>query len=140
MRSMRLFLIASILATLVLFNFVAALQGYQSSMEEADTLFDNQMLDLTRLVADLDFSNLEVTDVRLSNDLTFQIWQAGSLLGASRDAPEEPIQVFEPGFDYSNFKGYRWRTYTSYDSARDRWVIVAERSDLRFVLAENVVL
>ena len=44
MRSIRVFLATSIVALLILFNFVAAVQGYQSSMREADALFDNQML------------------------------------------------------------------------------------------------
>ena len=57
MRSIRVFLATSIVALLILFNFVAAVQGYQSSMREADALFDNQMLDLAKLVSNLDVSN-----------------------------------------------------------------------------------
>lgn len=140
MRSIRLFLIASILATLILFNFVAALQGYQSSMQEADTLFDNQMLDLARLVSNLDVSNASTKELRLGNDLSFQIWSGSQLLAASDNAPSEPLQAFVPGFEYVNFNGYRWRTFTRFEASLDRWVVVAERTDLRFVLAENVVL
>ncbi|MBL4571762.1 MAG: sensor histidine kinase N-terminal domain-containing protein [Gammaproteobacteria bacterium] len=140
MRSIRLFLVASILAALILFNFVAALQGYQSSMREADTLFDNQMLDLARLVSNLDLSNASTRDLRLGNNLAFQIWSESQLLAASHNAPALPLQNFAPGFEYVNFEGYRWRTFTRYEVPLDRWVIVAERTDLRFVLAENVVL
>jgi two-component system, OmpR family, sensor kinase len=140
LRSIRLFLIASIVAALILFNFVAALQGYQSSMREADTLFDNQMLDLARLVSNLDVSNANTRDLRLGNDLAFQIWSDSQLLAASHNAPEQPLQSFVPGFEYANFAGYRWRTFARFEAPLDRWVIVAERTDLRFVLAENVVL
>jgi len=140
LRSIRLFLIASILAALILFNFVAALQGYQSSMREADTLFDNQMLDLARLVSNLDVSNANTKDLRLRNDLAFQIWSESQLLAASHNALALPLQSFVPGFEYVNFEGYRWRTFTRYEVPLDRWVIVAERTDLRFFLAENVVL
>ena len=42
MSSIRVFLIATILATLTLFNFLAALHGYNSSLKEAEKLFDNQ--------------------------------------------------------------------------------------------------
>lgn len=140
MRSIRLFLIASIMAALVLFNFVAALQGYQSSMREADTLFDNQMLDLARLVSNLDVSNPNTKELRLGNDLAFQIWSGSQLLAASHNAPDQPLQNFEPGFEYTNFGGYRWRTFARFEAPLERWVIVAERTDLRFVLAENVVL
>lgn len=140
MRSIRLFLVASIIATLILFNFLAALQGYQSSMEEADTLFDNQMLDLARLVANLDVSNSNTTNIRLGNDLAFQVWEESQLLAASDNAPAEPLQLFIPGFEYANFDGYRWRTFSRFEPSLNRWVIVAERTDLRYVLAENVVL
>lgn len=140
MRSIKFFLVSGILATLILFNFIAALQGYQSSMEEADRLFDNQMLDLARLVSNLDFSNQDVDEVRLGNDLTFQVWAGDELVAASNNAPDLPILEFSPGFGYANFNGYRWRTFTRFDTPRNRWVIVAERTDLRFVLAENVVI
>jgi two-component system sensor histidine kinase QseC len=140
MRSIRVFLVTSIVALLMLFNFVAALQGYQSSMREADTLFDNQMLDLARLVTNLDVSPDTSTALRLGSDLAYQIWQDGELLANSSNAPAERLHEFVPGFDYANFNGYRWRTLARYDAARSRWVFIAERTDLRFVLAENVVL
>jgi len=142
--SIRTFLIAGILAVLILFNFIAALRGYQSSMAEADILFDNELLDLSRLVANLDLEQLG-DDFRLGNNLAFQVWQENNqtdrqLIGASFHAPDSPINMFSLGFDYANFDGYRWRTYTRYDNLAKRWIVVAERTDLRFILAENVVL
>lgn len=139
MSSIRLFLVAGILATLTLFNFVAALRGYQSSMTEAELLFDNQLLDFARLVARLDVGGRH-EELRLGNNLAFQVWQDDSLIAHSYHAPGDPITVFRNGFDYSNFDGYRWRTFTRQENTPGRWVMVAERTDLRFVLAENVVL
>ena len=139
MSSIRLFLVAGILATLTLFNFVAALRGYQSSMEEADLLFDNQLLDFARLVGRLNTVSTH-EELRLGNNLAFQIWNDQKLLSRSYHAPLTPITAFQNGFDYSNFDGYRWRTFTRQEAQPGHWVIVAERTDLRFVLAENVVL
>lgn len=139
MKSIRLFLIAGTVAILILYNFIAALRGYQSSMLEADTLFDNQLLDLSQLVANLDNSRI-THDFRLGNNLAFQIWQGDSLLAASYHAPAQPMNAFRSGFDFANFDGYRWRTFSRVDEDDGRWIIVAERTDLRFVLAENVVL
>lgn len=139
MTSIRTFLIAGIVATLTLFNFVAALRGYQGSMQEAETLFDNQLLDLSQLVANLDLAEVK-GDFRLGNNVAFQIWQGEQLLAASYHAPAESISERQPGFNYANFDSYRWRTFARFDEARARWIIVAERTDLRFVLAENVVL
>jgi two-component system, OmpR family, sensor histidine kinase QseC len=139
MKSIRGFLVAGILATLVLYNFIAALRGYQDSMQEAELLFDNQLLDLSQLVANLDL-RLITREFRLGNNLAFQVWQGDLLLAASHHAPATPMNAFEPGFDYANFDGYRWRTFTRFDERNGRWMMVAERSDLRYVLAENVVL
>ncbi|MES2627234.1 MAG: ATP-binding protein [Pseudomonadota bacterium] len=139
MKSIRLFLIAGIVATLTLFNFVAALRGFQTSMAEADTLFDNQLLDLSQLVANLDMPRIS-RDFRLGNNLAFQVWENDNLVAASFHAPQLRMNEFNSGFSFANFDGYRWRTYTRQDTQKNRWIIVAERSDLRFTLAENVVL
>jgi two-component system sensor histidine kinase QseC len=61
-------------------------------------------------------------------------------VASSRNAPNAAISTLEPGFDYSNFDGYRWRTAAYFDSARGNWILVADRTDLRFALAENVIL
>jgi two-component system sensor histidine kinase QseC len=137
--SIRRFLLLGVLAALTLFSFVAALRGYESSMREAETLFDRQLLDLSQLVANLDEQRVS-RNFRLGNNLAFQIWADGSLLAASLQAPREPMTPLAQGFDNANFGGYRWRTYTRFDEDHDHWVMVAERTDLRFLLAENVVL
>ncbi len=139
MRSIRLFLVASILATLTLFNFVAALQGYQSSMEEAEEVFDRQLEDLAAIVMNLDVGR-EIENISLSNGILFQIWQSSELLAASAGAPTESMLEFEEGFSFVNFDSYRWRGIAKFNQNSQRWVMVVERSDLRFVLAENVVL
>ena len=139
MRSMRLFLVAGILATLILFSFVAVLQGFRSGLEEAETLFDNQLFDIAQLVANLDRS-ADVSEMALENGILFQIWERDELSLASPDAPMQRIPVLADGFGYVNFDSYRWRTYSLSDAAGNRVVIVAERTDLRFISAGNLVL
>lgn len=140
MRSIRVFLATSIVSLLILFNFVAAVQGYQSSMREADALFDNQMLDLALLVSNLDVRDERLRSLQLGGDLAFQIWQNDTLLAASANAPVQALHEFSEGYDYANFNSYRWRTLARFDQVHEKWVFIAERMDLRFVLAENVVL
>jgi len=137
--SIRVFLVVVILAVITLFYFVAALRGYQSSMEEAERLFDKQLLDTARLIANVH------TDHAASNfdhdtHIAFQIWSNDGLLTSSRNAPKVAISALEPGFDYSNFGGYRWRSAAYYHASSEHWILVAERTDVRYALAENVIL
>ena len=139
MNSIRVFLVGVILAVITLFYFVAALRGYHSSMQEAERLFDKQLLDTARLIANI---HTEQTVGHLERDATmaFQVWHGDRLLAWTRNAPASTIAPREPGFDYANFSGYRWRTVAFFDDAADNWILVADRTDLRFALAENVIL
>ncbi len=139
MKSIRVFLVVVILAVITLFSFVAALKGYQSSMEEADSLFDRQLLNTAKLIAHV------YTDSGKSNDsyestFAFQVWQQDGMLVASYNAPLTPIAPLVSGFDNSNFDGYRWRTAAHFDADNQHWVVAAERTDIRYTLAEHVVL
>ena len=92
MNSIRVFLVAVILAVITLFYFIAALRGYQSSMLEADRLFDKQLLDTARLIANL---HTEDTAGNLGHDasMAFQVWRGEQLLASSRNAPETAIST-----------------------------------------------
>ncbi|MCR8923010.1 ATP-binding protein [Dasania sp. GY-MA-18] len=139
MRSIRVFLVSIILALVMLFSFVAALRGYQSSMVAADKLFDKQLLDTAKLMGGIQ-SQQALAAVTVDNNFTFQVWRGQQLLAASTNAPDTAIQAREQGFNYNNFNGYRWRTVAYYQAEKNIWVMAAERSDLRFILAENVIL
>ena len=139
MSSIRVFLIASILATLTLFNFVAALQGYNSSLKEAEKLFDNQLFDTAKLISKL-HADKSTGSLNHLTDLAYQVWHNSQLLGASTNAQGENITELYPGFGYANFDGYRWRTFVYFDPAHNNWIIAAERTDIRFTLAENVII
>ena len=139
MSSIRVFLIASILATLTLFNFVAALQGYNSSLKEAENLFDNQLLDTAKLISNL-HADKTTSSLNHLTDLAYQVWHKNQLLGASTNAKGKNITELYPGFGYANFDGYRWRTFVYFDPANSNWIIAAERKDIRFALAENVII
>ncbi len=139
MRSIRVFLVASILAALTLFNFVAALQGYKSSLHEAEKLFDDQLLHTAKLIAKLPLDQDTDSLNHLSN-FEYQVWHNNQLVSASSNTKNTIITDLFPGFGDANFNGYRWRTLVYYDPKNENWVIAAERSDLRFALAENVVI
>jgi two-component system sensor histidine kinase QseC len=137
--SIRVFLVVVILATITLFSFIAAIRGYQSSMQEAERLFDMQLLDTAKLIANI---HAEHTARNLDHTahIAFQVWRNDQLLAASNNAPAEAISSFEHGFGYSNFDGYRWRTASYLDPVNGNWILAADRTDLRYSLAENVIL
>ena len=90
MKSIRVFLLASILAILTLFNFVAALQGYQSSLLEAEKLFDSQLLQTAKLIANLYVDNT-TSNLKYLSTHAYQVWHDDQLLAASNNAQSEAI-------------------------------------------------
>ncbi len=139
MNSIRVFLVVVILAVITLFYFIAALRGYQSSMLEAERLFDKQLLDTARLIANI-HTERRAGNIGHDASIAFQVWQRDQLMASSMNAPAAAISPLEPGFGYSNFDGYRWRTAAYHDRSTGNWILVADRTDLRYALAENVIL
>lgn len=139
MNSIRVFLVVVILAVITLFYFIAALRGYQSSMLEAERLFDKQLLDTARLIANIHTAR-RAGNIDHDASIAFQVWRQGQLMALSKNAPADVISPLEPGFGYSNFDGYRWRTAAYRDPVSGNWILVADRTDLRYALAENVIL
>lgn len=144
MKSIRLFLLLSLLATITLVNFVALLHGYQSSMEKAQRLFDSRLESTARLIASANSEQAMQRGVAEQQTpfTYFQIWDNGGkqLLTRSRNAPEFVTGELSEGFHEINFDSYRWRNYVYRDEHLNRWIVVAERIDIRYVLAEEVVL
>ncbi|EGG99720.1 sensor histidine kinase [gamma proteobacterium IMCC2047] len=139
MTSIRVFLVVVILAVFTLFNFIAALRGYQSSMEKAELLFDQHLLETAKIIANIHTENT-ANNIDHNSHIAFQVWQNGQLMASSSNTPMQPIATLQSGFNYSNFDGYRWRTFAYRNLETSHWILVAERTDLRFTLAENVIL
>ncbi|MFV8783999.1 ATP-binding protein [Microbulbifer sp. SA54] len=146
MKSIRIFLLIALLSTITLVNFVSALHGYRASMDEAQALFDRQIAATARMLASVAGTGVEaqekVTQVVTQNDLlAFQIWRDdGSLLLRSENAPGAHIAEGKTGYSEVNFSGYRWRVFGLHDLPNARWIYVAERVDLRYNLADEVIL
>jgi len=145
MKSIRTYLLLALLAIITLVTFVSLLQGYQSSISKAHQLFDERLQNMAEVIA---IANQSSQPQSTSNDIHspsvfFQIWQDDStLLARSNNAPDTLLTAFDSitGFKDINFASYRWRTFTLRDKALQRWIITAERTDIRYSLAENVVL
>ena len=152
MTSIKLFLTFSIIAIITLVNFVSSLRGYRQSMTEAEALFNDQLRQTALLVsAALPEDN---TSERIDRQLEFSLdsvpgAHTGVLQVFTRDGTEllrvnttatEPLVPLEPGYSDVNFGGYRWYAIAYLDAEHERWIITAQRDDIRYVLAERVIL
>ena len=140
MKSIRFYLVVALLSTIMLGNFIAAIHGYRTSMEEAQALLDIQLADTATMIQTMQpTSNRMVSQP--SSRLAFQIWDAGGdLIQRSANSSETPITRFEEGYRDENFEGFRWRVMGRFDEQRHRWILVAERIDIRTELADNIIL
>ncbi len=140
MKSIRFYLVVALLSTVALGNFVAAVYGYRSSMIEAQALLDMQLADAATLINTMQPRSTLVVE-QPSSRLAFQIWtENGRLVQRSSNSGEIPITVFEDGFRDENFEGYRWRVLSRLDERQRRWILVAERIDIRTQLADDLIL
>lgn len=143
MNSIRVTLVVMLVAAFTLVSFLAALNGYLSSMEEVDKLLDRQLLHASDLLLasgeNTDSSVLSAAEDKADEGYIYQGWRDGRQLVRSPGAPGEPIGELSAGYRYANIGGYRWRTLTR-QSGDGTWYVLAERDDLRHHLVEGAVL
>lgn len=143
MKSIRLYLLLAVIATITLVNFVSLLHGYQSSMAQAQQLFDARLQSMAMLIASANQS-LNVSPIHSEQEtqnVYYQIWKDnGQLISRSSNAPEVKLLELSAGFHDVNYVSYRWRSYVFKDTVLNRWIVTAERSDIRYGLAEQVIV
>lgn len=144
MKSIRLYLLLALLATITLVNFVSLLHGYQSSMQKAESLFDSRLKSTAMLIklANSAKQNQQHSAEKEDPYTFFQIFNesGNELIIHSSNAPHIMLGELSEGFHDVNFASYRWRNYVHEDTKLQRWIVVAERIDIRYILAEDVVL
>jgi len=145
MKSIRTYLLLALLAIITLVTFVSLLQGYNSSIDKAHQLFDDRLQSMAEViaVANQSTANQSASNLIHSPNVFFQIWHDDlSLIARSANAPDNVLIHFDSpnSFNDLNFAKYRWRTFILRDEVLNRWIITAERTDVRYSLAENIVL
>ncbi len=138
MTSIRSFLIIVLLSTITVVNSAAVYFGYRNSMEEANSLFDDRLDDVAQVLAATPRGSYQT--VTGYSSLVFQVWLNNELIGASRNAPTTPITDGTAGFSNVKFDGFGWRAFTLESEDTGRLIIVAESTDIRFEVADNIVL
>jgi len=160
-KSIRLFLTISIISAIILANFLAALHGYQESMQQAEVLFDHKLGDYSDLLAIItpteiksnsnrqhvfEKSNAQNVSITDWDEIIFQVRNKDNkVLFQSKIFQSEPFKdefSFRPIEEntYVNFANFRWRSFTRYYPKKHRWVLVMEKQDIRYELAESVIL
>lgn len=157
MASIRLFLTLTLIAIIILVSFLSSLRGYRESMKEAEQLFDLQLLEHAKVLGLItptrNGSNMPLVfealtlpvpaDIDLSAEMriAYQIFDAQqNLLLRSAIAPALQMSPFEAGYHDVNFNGYRWRALVIQEPTGHHWVMAAQRYDVRYELAESVIL
>lgn len=141
MKSIRRYLVIILLSAITLINFLSAVQGYRGGMNQAEQTFDQQMINVAQIIADIDsFEDHEMPEM-VADTLAYQIWTVdGVLLERTRNAPFELIARLEDGFNFANFSNYRWRTYAMFDEHHHHWVLLAQRTDIRYAMADRIIV
>ena len=159
MTSIRLFLTMSVISIVILANFLAAVKGYQSSMQKAEEIFDAKMLHTAKILLsfipskDLNTENTSTYLNRINqfnnndnnNDEILYIIKNDDGLIISKSSiidtlPKIIEQTSDTYFNWVNFKNYRWRQLNYFDSERSLEIIFMEKQTDRFLLAETVIL
>ena len=153
MRSIRRFLVITLLAIVTLANFIAAVRGYLGSMDEAGQLFNQRMMQqvdllnytlpglLEQIRTRQDVLLLPERSMDNGASLEFQwIDSDGQLLARSAAMPPTVVAPLEPGFSFVNFDQYRWHLLVTPSADKQSWFILAERDDQRYRLAESMIL
>jgi two-component system sensor histidine kinase QseC len=137
--SLRSYLLVAVLSAITLTSFAAALYGYRSGVAAADALFDAQLTNTAVLLAGLLTTGADPDRPPSAGDTAFQVWDAdGAARLRSVNAPMEPMAPFEAGFHFANFGEHRWRVLVRRQSSAGPWVMVGERAEARFLLADSV--
>ncbi len=141
MKSIKIFLVVVLLATITLMVFLSELQGYRLNLASAEKLFDRQLADTAHLLAGVWSREMENrARVIETGFIGFQIWEGNKLRLRSKNMPDDTIAKLEEGYQEHNFKDHRWRTYSYHDRKTDAWILTAQKLDLRYTMAENIII
>lgn len=144
MKSIRRFLVL-LLSLITLTAFVAALQGYLQSMQQAELLFNQHLLQQAKLIEQLLLQSTTEAQALEPRLLPLELpvqWlsPAGQVLAHSALMPADPLVPLVEGFTSANFHGYRWHLLVKRIPPQQFWLVLAERDDQRYQLAEAVIL
>ncbi len=149
MRSIRRFLVLMLIAVIILVVFLSILRGYARGLQKIELQLDKQLqqkIDIFQAVLSHGGTRDWTGQMSLlekfhhSNDAMFQLWQAdGASILRSGNSPAKPMTDLTEGLANINYGGYRWRVMVA-KHPDNNWIIVADRDDARFRIADNIII
>ncbi len=161
--SIRRFLLVGLLLTLILADGLMTLWSYYRSRYEAEELQDAQLVQYARSL-----SQLVKTDTRQDTVITVPFralpehWQGESgspwghkyeaklffqifsdqlkLLAQADSSPDFALTSPVEGFRTLQTHGHDWRLFTLYEPESKRWIITAQRDDIRSEMGQVIAL
>ena len=140
--SIRRYLVLMLLSIITLVIFVSAIQGYKTSMDKAESLFDDELHSLAQVITSVDLP-IGVIEQKAPANFSYQLIVENKVISRSNNAPARLMNTLTEGFTEANFLGKRWRTYTvpiEDRSMQVAWFIIAQPIKQRFDLAEDIIL
>ena len=143
---------------------LSSVLSYWSTRHEVGELFDAQLIENARFIKGIanqkatadDWQSLqraleESLDEHIDAEnpmfkghayekkLAVQVWsQDGQLIVRSPSSPRHALAPLQSGFSTFDGDSYDWKVYTVWLDQNQHWLVVAERTDIRGELSENI--
>jgi two-component system sensor histidine kinase QseC len=151
MKSLRVKLLALLIAIVGAAWLVAALTTYVDAHHEIDEMFDAQLAQSAKVLLSLAAHELKDAQEdgetiaeeiasgahKYEQSIAFQFWSRdGHLLLRSASAPARALSGQRDGYADVTLEDHRWRVYSQWDEKREIQVQVGERHEFRAEMAE----
>ena len=160
MRSMRRFLLITLLATIALMAMLESIWSHRQGIHEIDEVFDAQLAQYARILLGLiDHASGQASLIEMERwlaasesahsaehhpyeaQLGFQVWtDSAELLGKSSSLPSARLGPLEAGFSGADVDGQPWRFFSLHDAQHGRWLVAGQNSAVRRELAVRFAL
>ena len=144
MKSIRLFLVSVLFATMAVVLFIAMLVGYKHSLKQAEALFELELQEKHHIIASLLQQSPTAPGSAIENGSYTTLYQVidrdGRVVYQSGHFGEKPLPATKNGISDFNFDGRRWHALQAPAPNLPFSILVAEQDDLRFRLADALIV
>jgi len=143
MKSIKFYLISSIISSMIIFSFIASYSGYKSSISEFNKLLKIQLKLEAEHISSL-FASSKTTD-ELKNKIKFSYenrniyYKITSIQGeVILESKKLDIKIY-PGYSFQKVNNIEMKLYSLYDN-KNFWITVGEDHNKYISSSENVIL